>query len=247
MERYCPQCEGVGYPIRHTSGSFFVEVVLWLFFCAPGIVYTIWRHTSARSVCPACGAPNMVPLSSPRARGAVIPPAAPWARDLAEAARSENPRNIVIAAIAIVVAIALFAVILWPHSSPVPAAAIPSDVASDISLDNNTATLISDTHGNFKAAELALPAAIHQAGYTYRSGTDLIGLPAHFGTHVGAAHLTKRTVEVSATELIDSGIRLVIAVKSYARPTGSARWTRVQPDSAACRELLQIIDTAIHH
>jgi hypothetical protein len=37
----------------------------------PGIVYSVWRVTSRYKACPACGAPNMIPLDSPRAKQAM--------------------------------------------------------------------------------------------------------------------------------------------------------------------------------
>lgn len=39
------------------KGSFPIELVLWLFFIIPGIIYTIWRYTSKETVaiCPNCG------------------------------------------------------------------------------------------------------------------------------------------------------------------------------------------------
>ena len=88
MERYCTQCGAVANPKTHTKGSWVTELLLWLACGVPGLFYSLWRISSRHKGCPACGAPNMIPLNSPRAQGAVIPPAAPWARELAEATRS---------------------------------------------------------------------------------------------------------------------------------------------------------------
>jgi hypothetical protein len=61
----CERCGQTGTGKRVAPGSFAVEVVLWLLFCAPGLVYTTWRIFSARRLCGAC-AGELVPLESPR-------------------------------------------------------------------------------------------------------------------------------------------------------------------------------------
>lgn len=68
---YCPNCGTVGTPKTRVKGSFFIEVILWLCFLFPGIIYSIWRLTSKDKVCPSCGAPNMIPSDSPKARAAL--------------------------------------------------------------------------------------------------------------------------------------------------------------------------------
>ena len=62
----CQNCGGTGHPTRKVQGSFLVEVLLWIFFCLPGLIYSAWRLTSAKSVCPFCEAPNMIFSRSPR-------------------------------------------------------------------------------------------------------------------------------------------------------------------------------------
>jgi hypothetical protein len=64
---YCRNCGVTASPTMHMPGSFALELLLWLCFLLPGLVYSIWRITSVREVCPDCGAPNMIPLNSPAA------------------------------------------------------------------------------------------------------------------------------------------------------------------------------------
>lgn len=64
----CPNCGYKGTPKKVTKGSIFIELVLWLAFIVPGIIYSLWRLTSRHEACPQCGASNMVPLSSPRGK-----------------------------------------------------------------------------------------------------------------------------------------------------------------------------------
>lgn len=46
------------------KGSLGVEILLWLFFIIPGIVYSVWRSSS--KICPKCGQATLVPEDSPR-------------------------------------------------------------------------------------------------------------------------------------------------------------------------------------
>jgi predicted RNA-binding Zn-ribbon protein involved in translation (DUF1610 family) len=64
----CPNCGTVGRPKTVVKGSLLTELVLWLFFLLPGIIYSAWRLTSRAKVCPACGAGNMIPLTSPKGK-----------------------------------------------------------------------------------------------------------------------------------------------------------------------------------
>lgn len=64
----CKVCEHVGEPKSHTRGSFLIELVLWLAFLVPGLVYSLWRLSSRRPVCRACGSSDLVPLDTPAGR-----------------------------------------------------------------------------------------------------------------------------------------------------------------------------------
>lgn len=69
--RFCTTCGAVEKPVRKTQGSFWVELALWLFFCMPGMIYSVWRLTSTRKLCPVCGSAGIIPLGSPAARSAM--------------------------------------------------------------------------------------------------------------------------------------------------------------------------------
>ncbi len=68
---FCLTCEQFGEPRRVTNGSFFIELILWLCFLVPGLIYSIWRLTTRHNACPHCGATTLVPQSAPRARAAL--------------------------------------------------------------------------------------------------------------------------------------------------------------------------------
>lgn len=61
----CKQCETVASPQTKTRGSLLIEIVLWLCFIVPGLIYSIWRLTTRGYVCPSCGSDQLVPLDSP--------------------------------------------------------------------------------------------------------------------------------------------------------------------------------------
>ena len=70
-DMYCQNCGAIGKPKTRTKGSFLIEVFLWLCLIIPGVIYSLWRLTSREKVCPSCGAPNMIPADSPKARAAL--------------------------------------------------------------------------------------------------------------------------------------------------------------------------------
>lgn len=64
----CPNCGYMGQAKKITKGSILIELVLWLCFIIPGLIYSIWRLTTKHLACPSCGATNMVPIDSPRGK-----------------------------------------------------------------------------------------------------------------------------------------------------------------------------------
>lgn len=72
VKLYCTRCGDVNYPKKVTGGSFLIEVILWLCFLVPGIIYSIWRLTGGRTnVCRKCGGAELIPVDSPRAKAAL--------------------------------------------------------------------------------------------------------------------------------------------------------------------------------
>lgn len=68
--RYCTSCGHEGRGRTRTRGSLLIEIVLWLCFLIPGLIYSIWRQSSKHKVCASCGASSLVPVGSPVARAA---------------------------------------------------------------------------------------------------------------------------------------------------------------------------------
>jgi|LGOV01.1.fsa_nt_gb hypothetical protein len=64
----CVNCGYQGKPKLYTKGSIFIEIIAWLMFLLPGVIYSLWRHASRYKGCPQCSAQNMVPSSSPVGR-----------------------------------------------------------------------------------------------------------------------------------------------------------------------------------
>lgn len=67
-EMVCVVCGNVGKLKSETPGSMVIELILWLFFIIPGLIYSFWRLSSRKMVCAVCGSPNMVPVDSPRGK-----------------------------------------------------------------------------------------------------------------------------------------------------------------------------------
>lgn len=69
--KHCKNCGFVGSPALPGHGL--VELLLWLCYLLPGLIYSLWRRGSGKHVCPTCHAPYMIPLS-PAHLGGHAPP-----------------------------------------------------------------------------------------------------------------------------------------------------------------------------
>ena len=64
----CPNCGYKGKQKTFVRGSILIELVLWLAFIIPGLIYSIWRLTSKYKGCPKCKYEFMMPISTPFAQ-----------------------------------------------------------------------------------------------------------------------------------------------------------------------------------
>ena len=65
MKMICSSCGTIGNPKSFTRGSILIEIILWLCFIIPGLIYSIWRQTTKIKACRHCKAETLVPLNSP--------------------------------------------------------------------------------------------------------------------------------------------------------------------------------------
>lgn len=70
-EWYCTRCGHVGHAARRAKGSMATELVLWLLFLVPGLIYSIWRLTTVAPTCRQCGGRDLIPPDSPVAQEAL--------------------------------------------------------------------------------------------------------------------------------------------------------------------------------
>ena len=73
---YCKTCGNVGPTKGIMKGSFAIELVLWLFFLLPGLVYSIWRLTTKGRGCSVCGSEDVIPANAPLAKNNTSQPVA---------------------------------------------------------------------------------------------------------------------------------------------------------------------------
>lgn len=64
----CKQCGHHGDPASETKGSFLIEVILWLCFLIPGLIYSVWRLNTRHDVCAKCGSRDLIPIDTPMGR-----------------------------------------------------------------------------------------------------------------------------------------------------------------------------------
>ena len=55
-------------PQSKTKGSFIIEIILWLAFVIPGLLYSLWRQSTRQKVCPACGNATLILANTPDGR-----------------------------------------------------------------------------------------------------------------------------------------------------------------------------------
>ncbi len=61
----CHDCGSQCDPAVKTRGSLLIEIIAWLLFLIPGIIYSLWRVSSRVNICPACGSERIVPINTP--------------------------------------------------------------------------------------------------------------------------------------------------------------------------------------
>lgn len=64
----CQNCGTRGEPKTIIKGSIAIEIVLWLCFILPGLIYSLWRLTTKQPGCPACGQTSMIGITTPKGR-----------------------------------------------------------------------------------------------------------------------------------------------------------------------------------
>ncbi len=64
-EYICPNCKYIGKPETHSKGNFLAEVLLYVCFILPGLIYSIWRESTTKRICPKCRGALMVRKDSP--------------------------------------------------------------------------------------------------------------------------------------------------------------------------------------
>ena len=65
---YCRNCGHRGQTQSTVRGSIVLEIVLWICFIVPGLIYSVWRYTSRHQICSACHSDKVIPLDAPAAQ-----------------------------------------------------------------------------------------------------------------------------------------------------------------------------------
>lgn len=61
----CLDCQSIGKITRQAEGYLIIEILLWLCFLLPGLIYSIWRMSNKYWSCKVCGGRRIVPIDSP--------------------------------------------------------------------------------------------------------------------------------------------------------------------------------------
>ena len=68
MKKICRSCGHIGNTKTEIKGSIAMELVLWLCFIIPGLIYSVWRLTTKYEACEVCHSGEVIPLDSPVAK-----------------------------------------------------------------------------------------------------------------------------------------------------------------------------------
>jgi predicted RNA-binding Zn-ribbon protein involved in translation (DUF1610 family) len=71
QNKYCPQCGYRGQMKKKIAGSGLIELVLWLFFLLPGLIYSMWRSSNRYPICPECNNKGIIPADSEKAKAEI--------------------------------------------------------------------------------------------------------------------------------------------------------------------------------
>ena len=66
--RICKQCGSITKTADSLPGNGWIEVVLWLCYLVPGLIYSIWRRTKKNLACSSCGSREIVGVTTPVGR-----------------------------------------------------------------------------------------------------------------------------------------------------------------------------------
>lgn len=111
----CTACGSIGYTKRRMKGSILTEFLLWCFFLIPGLIYSIWRHSTVAQVCPSCGSSAVIPTDSPVAQQTL----ASRGMTTGQVRAQSNPRSASTSKVlvGVVAGIVLLALIVWVNMS----------------------------------------------------------------------------------------------------------------------------------
>lgn len=63
--RICKQCGSITKTADSLPGSGWIELILWLCYLVPGVIYSIWRRAKKNVACTACASRELVNVTSP--------------------------------------------------------------------------------------------------------------------------------------------------------------------------------------
>lgn len=70
VKYFCNSCNNFT-PTAQLKGNSWIEVVLYLCYIIPGIIYSIWRRVGPPNVCPICKSATLVPAALAKPRGSL--------------------------------------------------------------------------------------------------------------------------------------------------------------------------------
>lgn len=65
---FAPPATTLAFRYNTLPEVFWVELVLWILFILPGVLYSLYRMLSKKQVCTVCGSAIIIPVDSPKGK-----------------------------------------------------------------------------------------------------------------------------------------------------------------------------------
>lgn len=231
----CTLCGYTGSSKKKVKGNILIEIVLWLFFLIPGLIYSIWRLSSKQDVCPKCGNPSMIPANTPMGQKlmADFPVAPPTKEEELATQKSNNTRSLVTVALILFVFIGI--PLFYSHlskSSENNSQVTDKKSAEEIAQQNDTRTQAEKDKDEIEKNKTDLIANIEGVkkfnGTNFRDSAEKIGSELTiFSDWARLVNRTKNSTDAEVKKLSKTLETNLIALQNKEFPQLRLAWGKI--------------------
>lgn len=228
----CTLCGYTGSSKKKVKGNFLTEVILWLFFLIPGLIYSIWRLTSKQDVCPKCGNASMIPSDTPMGQKMMADfPVAPPTED-EKIAIQKDKKNKTIIEVALILFIVIGIPVFVSNLSKSTNNSVQKKTAEETAQQNDTRTQAEKDRDAIEKNKTDLIASTEGVkkfnGANFRDSAEKIGSEVKIISDW--ASLVKRTKNSNDAEVVKLSKTLetsLIALQNKEFPQMRLAWGKI--------------------